>query len=102
MSNEIKDSRGVAYSKMPAPMPEQMPTALESQKKHPLQNMDDYNMLMQFFCNAIGEYQGLAARRKQDGDEEAYKYYAGMADGIRMCLRNIEAFKDRKFIDPLT
>jgi len=69
---------------------------------HPLDKVDEYLMLMHFFTHAANEYVRMAAQKNISGDQEAYKYYAGVADGIKICLKNIETFKDKKFLDPAT
>lgn len=92
---EHKDSNGVIYLQTPEPL-------TPSKSENPLGYYEDYLMLMNFFSNSYHAYSGLAARKRQDGDEEAYKYYSGIADGIRHCVNNINDFKDKKFLDPHT
>ncbi len=75
---------------------------LESIESSPLNNADEYVLLMNFFSHSVQGYQKLSALKLQLGDVEAAKYYDGMAEGVKHCMRNIYAFKDSRFFDPIT
>lgn len=83
--------------------PEQLEKEMiASLKKSPLSQADEYVLLMNFFSHSVTGYQTLASKKMQLGDVEAAKYYDGMAEGVKHCMRNIYAFKENRFIDPIT
>jgi hypothetical protein len=74
----------------------------QSMSKTILGSAEDFNRLMRFFAQATQAYAELAGRKKIEGKEEAFKFYAGMVDGLRLAQQTIIEFEEKTFLDPLT